>query len=361
MPLTIKELGCLEQLNLLPKNQEDLLRLSPFSHPVDKIIHSFKKAIELGHSKYTTNDMARKVHLLSESVRHYYWTSCIGCFVEFFSACKNKYAGNSFISSGELGIELSQRLLAENLPKVEPLPSNPVTIPVQPPAQEIQKECTEKFIKKDPPSEEVNPTPTIVESTTEESTTIEDCVICQTVNAPSHVHVRMEESLTAVWQDATHIEKKELLELWGGLLKGAKVENWNEINENSSRRRFHLELQDDVVGKHKDYPGNTIVSKSLIVEFYSKEMKKIIAFPNHGIKHRISKFGMSVDIPMKSIAIEIPIKDPSTLTREEITVTIAARLGSKVTWILKCLGKSPLIVTNPGFIETYLKTIVWKT
>lgn len=335
---------------------------SSHSHSLYKIVRGFKHAVEVGESKYTTEDMARKVHFLTQSKLEYYMTARFGSIFEFFSALRNQFAMGVFKSSAQLGFELSNHILAR-IQRERSLthPRDSVCNKCEPFLNTSSLSSSGKSVEH-PTVEQPQTIAVDLPKIDEEVEKNDSLQLVPPAEIPKKdAYTLMQETIGAMWKEAVSMERDELLQVWSCMMRGAKVVKWEEVpGQTNGTKRYYLELQEKIIGKNMRVIGNTIICKSMLMEFLSEKDKKTIFFPEQRIVHRVSKYRLSVEVPLKKIIIRKAKSDDGSTPENGLSLTCVAALSTPVTWLLNILGRSSYPTLTSEATKNFWNGVVWQ-
>lgn len=371
-----------------------------------EIVRNFNHANDIAIVKYTSGDIAKKIGFLSKCKQEYYASARFGWIREFFSALRNQITLGVFTSSAQLGLDLSNRILEKmssetsqtlvlnqlNQEQIEASQSE-----VESPSQDGERKediVDSKDISIVPPT---LPSIDVAKDIPAPSKDISNADGSNVASQPSFnmgpsekdekapesvailqdsakIEIQKENELTVsandcmmetifnLWKDLIPEDKKDLIQLWFCMMREAKVIRWEEIpSESDSKKRYYVELQNGMTGKNPKVIGNTNIRKNMVVDFFDEGDKKVICFPNHGIVHKVSLLGYSVEVPLKKIVIERSKIDESTKAiKQGMFLMIEAALGTSVIWLLSMLGKPSKLTRTPEATKNYWDNVVWQ-
>lgn len=80
------------------------------SLPIHHLVRAFKTMADQ-HTPAIYPDLAEKIKMLSEEKINYYHSSRFGFLIEFFSSLRNLVMAGAYMSSGQLGLKLTEQFL----------------------------------------------------------------------------------------------------------------------------------------------------------------------------------------------------------------------------------------------------------
>jgi hypothetical protein len=121
------------------------------------------------------------------------------------------------------------------------------------------------------------------------------------------------ETCASIWQHANKKEKELIQSILRTMLKPAKVVQWKPTGKTNE---YELKLDHEVLGSHPEIPIGQIVLKPKVTLAFLEELipgtqkyRKVIAFPDQGICHRMGIGWLSKETPLQRIVIEEDQKD----------------------------------------------------
>lgn len=338
-----------ERLELKPEVRKAL--------PIHSIINIFRTIVaEKQDEKVYT--LSKKVQLLSQEKLEYYNSRLFGLVLRLFSSLRNFWNSGKFISSGQMGLDLSTAYIKANLKKFEPaVPEVPSVIKIEekpnkvdsPPQPEIKltesnslpipldkKEelpvstsssssleqlkasCNQEAQQIDVPfaltptsppksPEAITVTTPISEKVKKENAKLQELQKLKD-DVMSGPHAPLIKSLSAICKQAGELERTYIELIFAAIVSCGKLKNWNQ-----SHNTFHLEFHKEIKGKHSDLPGYVecfILNQKMKITFSEENDTKkntvqyVLKFEENSICARGKILFVTSDFSINKLIIE---------------------------------------------------------